>query len=73
MNIRFKVLTGMVLTVVASRWLPHPPNFTPIMALALFGGATFTTKRAAFLVPLIGLFLSDLALGGSSGLVAVAH
>lgn len=66
MNIRFKVLTGMVFAVVAARWLPHPPNFTPIMALALFGGATFTNKRAAFLVPLAGLFLSDLALGFSS-------
>ena len=29
---RFTVLTGMILVVAASRLIPHPPNFTPIMA-----------------------------------------
>ena len=60
---RFTLLTGMILTVVAARWLPHPPNFTPITALALFGGASFADKRAAFSVPLLGLIVSDLVLG----------
>lgn len=31
--------------------------------MALFGGASFSSKRAAFLVPLAALFLSDLAIG----------
>ncbi len=31
--------------------------------MALFGGASFADKRAAFLMPLAGLFLSDLVLG----------
>lgn len=60
---RFLVLAGLVLAVVAARWLPHPPNFTPLTALALFGGASFADRRAAFLVPLLGLLLSDLWLG----------
>lgn len=60
---RFLVLAGLTLAVVAARWLPHPPNFTPITALALFGGASFADKRAAFIVPLLGLFVSDLLLG----------
>jgi hypothetical protein len=60
---RFVVLIGMILTATASRLIPHPPNFTPLTAMALFGGACFTDKRAAFLVPLVGLFLSDLILG----------
>lgn len=60
---RFLVLTGIVLATVAARWLPHPPNFSPVAALALFGGASFAGKRAAFLVPLLGLFLSDIVLG----------
>lgn len=60
---RFIVLTGMVLTATAARLIPHPPNFSPIAALALFGGASFASKRAAFLVPLVALFLSDLVLG----------
>lgn len=54
---RFLFLAGMILAIVATRWMPHPPNFTPVTALALFGGASFAGKRAAFLVPLTGLFL----------------
>lgn len=60
---RFIMLAGMILAAVASRLIPHPPNFTPIAAIALFGGAGFANKRAAFLVPLAGLFLSDLVVG----------
>jgi uncharacterized membrane protein len=60
---RFAILIGMIVIATASRLIPHPPNFTPLTAMALFGGACFTDKRAAFLVPLIGLFLSDLVLG----------
>jgi len=60
---RFAVLIGMIMVATAMRLLPHPPNFTPITAMALFGGACFADKRAAFLVPLLGLFLSDLVLG----------
>jgi uncharacterized membrane protein len=60
---RFAVLIGMIVVATASRLIPHPANFTPLTAMALFGGACFTDKRAAFLVPLIGLFLSDLLLG----------
>src|SRR5438034_425271 len=60
---RFIVLAGMILAVAASRLIPHLPNFTPIAALALFGGANFVDNRAAFFVPLAGLVLSDLVLG----------
>jgi Family of unknown function (DUF6580) len=60
---RLTVLAGMLLAAAVSRLLPHPPNFTPVAALALFGGASFSDKRTAFLVPLTALFLSDLWLG----------
>lgn len=53
----------MIVLAAASRLVPHPPNFTPIAAMALFGGAYFGDKRAAFLVPLAAMFLSDLCLG----------
>ena len=36
---RFLFLAGMILAAAASRLIPHPPNFSPIAALALFGGA----------------------------------
>jgi hypothetical protein len=53
----------MVVAAAAFRILPHPPNFSPIAAVALFGGAHFADRRAAFLVPLAAMFLSDLVLG----------
>ncbi|HEY7424486.1 MAG TPA: DUF6580 family putative transport protein [Gemmataceae bacterium] len=60
---RFLILSAMTLAAALSRLLPHPPNFAPIGALALFGGACFSDRRAAFGVPLAALFLSDLVLG----------
>jgi hypothetical protein len=60
---RFAFVAGMTLAAAASRLIPHPPNFTPVAALALFGGASLAGKRAALLMPLAGLFLSDLVLG----------
>jgi hypothetical protein len=60
---RFVFLVGMIFIAALSRLIPHPPNFAPIAALALFGGAAFSCKRDAFLVPLAALFLSDLILG----------
>lgn len=63
---RFFFLVGTILLVAVSRFIPHPPNFSPIAALALFGGAKFSDKRLAFLVPLAAMFLSDLFLGFDS-------
>ena len=60
---RFTLLTGLVLCAALSRLIPHPPNFSPIAALALFGGAQFPDKRLAFAVPLGAMFLSDLVIG----------
>jgi hypothetical protein len=65
LNPRSCVVAGMVLAAAASRLLPHPPNFTPIGAMALFGGAYFARKRIAFAVPLAAMFLSDLVLAAT--------
>jgi hypothetical protein len=35
-------------------------NFTPVGAIALFGGAYFTDKWKAFLIPILALFGSDM-------------
>ena len=53
----------MILLAAAARLIPHPPGFSPIAAMALFGGASFPNKRSAFLVPFAGLALSDLVFG----------
>ena len=40
-----------------------PYNFTPVEAIALFGGAYFSDRRLAFIVPLAAMFLADLIIG----------
>jgi hypothetical protein len=60
---RFLVLTGLVLLAAMVRTIDHGiPNFAPIGAIALFGGACFGSKKMAFLVPGFALLLSDLIL-----------
>lgn len=59
---RFRFLTVLVLLAAAGRLVPHPPNFAPVAAVALFGGATLGRRWSAFLVPLSALLLSDLLL-----------
>jgi hypothetical protein len=63
MNKRELLLVGFVIMAVLVRLLPHPPNFTPITALALFGGTTFKNKWLGISLPLIAMGLSDVYLG----------
>ncbi|MEO6186090.1 MAG: DUF6580 family putative transport protein, partial [Steroidobacteraceae bacterium] len=62
-NPRVGTLVFMILAAAATRLLPHPPNFTAMTALALFGGSYFSDRRLAFVVPMLVLLLSDIALG----------
>lgn len=54
---------ALILLAALSRLLPHPLNFAPIGALALFGGAYLRDTRWAFALPLAAVVLSDLFLG----------
>ena len=56
-------LAAVILTVSMFRILPHPPNFTPVLAMALFAGAQIPDRRVAILVPLLAMFGADLVLG----------
>ena len=58
-----KIVLLIIIFGVICRLIPHPPNFSPVTAIALFGGLNFSDKRIAFSIPLIILFLSDLILG----------
>ncbi len=49
--------------VALSRLLPHWPNFTPVMAIALMGGVMFSDRVRSLLVPVLSMIISDLALG----------
>src|SRR3990172_7255101 len=59
---RFIFITSAILLAAMSRLFPHIPNFTPIAAMALFGGVYFSDKRLAFVIPLIAMLLSDIAI-----------
>lgn len=59
------VLVGMIAFAVCVRLLIYfvpgalPYNFTPVEAIALFGGAYFSDRRLAFIVPLGAMFVAD--------------
>jgi len=61
--LRLAVLLGMVLLAAALRVLPHPWNFAPVGAMALFSGAMFRNRWLAFAAPLLALFAGDLFIG----------
>ena len=46
----------MILLAAVLRILPHPWNFTPIGAMAIFSGSLFRNRWVAFLFPLAALF-----------------
>jgi hypothetical protein len=59
---RVWIISALAIAAAASRVLPHPPNFAPMAAVALFGAATFSNRWLAVLVALGSLLLGDLLL-----------
>jgi len=68
---RSAFVLALIAAAAAARLLPHPPNFAPITAIALFGGATLEDRRLAFLVPLAAMLLSDMLIGLHAGMPMV--
>ena len=60
---KYIFVISVILFGVLSRFLPHPPNFTPISAIALLSSKGFDNIKVGFLIPLLILFISDLFLG----------
>src|SRR3954469_21842306 len=65
---RLIALLSAIAAAAALRLVPHPPNFSPIDAMALFSGAYLGRRGLAFAPPLGALLLSDLLLGFYSGM-----
>jgi len=61
-------ITGFAIII---RLLPHPPNFAPIMAVAIVAGLYFP-RQYAYIMPLIALAVSDLIIGGYHLLIMMA-
>jgi hypothetical protein len=61
-NLGIWITSCLVLLAALSRLLPHPPNFTPIGGMALFGAAYFSRKSFALIIPFVALWISNLIL-----------
>jgi hypothetical protein len=59
-----KYLPALVLIIlgIAARFLPHPANFAPIGAIAIFSGI-YLPKKLAIILPLAAMFFSDIFIG----------
>jgi len=71
MNIKIILIALIIFLISLSRIFPHPPNFTPILALAIFGGAYLPNRIIALSLPILAMFLSDLIIGFHSQIYAV--
>lgn len=61
-NIEFIIALLFILLGAIFRVIPHAPNFTPIAAIALFGGVYFS-RKIALVLPLAAVIISDIFLG----------
>jgi hypothetical protein len=64
-NLLYRLLLALAMIAIAAalRIAPHPWNFTPVGAMALFSGAILKDRRLAFAFPLLALFAGDLFVG----------
>ena len=65
--VKYGVAVLLILVAAFSRLLPHPSNFTPLAAIALFGGV-YLERRFAFVIPLLAMLVSDYVLGFYGGM-----
>jgi len=55
----------LVLVAAATRLVPHPYNFSPLGAIALFSGALLTRRWLAIVLPITAAFVSDLVINNT--------
>ena len=63
------VTTTIVLSLF--RLIPHPPNFTPILAISVFAGIKFKDNLFSYLVPVFAMLVSDAIIGFHSGMIII--
>lgn len=61
-EVNIKWLFVCITLALFSRFLPHTPNFTPVIGVAMFAGS-YLSQRWSYLVPLSVMLLSDFILG----------
>ncbi len=61
--VRTILIFAMIVFAAGLRLAPHPWNFTPVGAIALFSGAMVRDRRLGFLFPLLVMFATDAIIG----------
>jgi hypothetical protein len=54
---------GLILILTFARLIPHPPNFTPIIAVAIISGYFFKNLNFSLIILLAAMLISDLFIG----------
>ena len=62
---------GLILILAFARLIPHPPNFTPIIAVAIISGYFFKNINVSLLVLLFAMIMSDLFIGFYENIIFV--
>jgi len=63
-NLELKIFPlVLILILIFSRLIPHPPNFTPIIAAAVMSNYLFKNIYISLFILLTSMFLSDLIIG----------
>ena len=68
---RFWLAFALVGVGVVCRVVPHPWNFAPIGAIALFGGAKFERRAFAIVIPLLTMLIGDAIIGFHSAMPVI--
>ena len=53
----------VIITLFGLRFIPHPPNLTPVLGLMICSVSFFKEYKTQFGVPLMGMLLSDAVIG----------
>jgi len=54
---------GLVLILALSRLIPHPYNFTPVIAVAIMSGYLFKNIYFSYFILLISMLIADIFIG----------
>ena len=65
------VFFALILSVSLSRIIPHPPNFTPIISLAIIGPFLFRNLYLCIFCILCSMIISDFFIGFHDGLLQI--
>lgn len=60
---RLSTIVGFILLGLFSRFLPHPPNFTALNSIALFGACFLGSSTLSLLAVLTVMLITDLSFG----------